>query len=145
MRPRTTSIVFPVLVTTVGVGWLLTVLTVDPRIYWIPVLGMAAIGILTLVMGGLDKVTVCVGPFLLICTGFAIARQTGQISVEVMLPCLVIVAGVLMFVAHFLPVPYPAWLAPSSQPAEHPKKLRLGETPAPGAHTAGPAEGGGTR
>src|SRR6186997_1816974 len=106
MQQRTMSIVFPVLFITLGVGWLLTVVAVDPRIHWIPVLGMAVIGILTLILGGLDKVTLCIGPFLIICTSFALARQTGHISVEVMLPCLVTIAGVLMLIAHFLPVPY---------------------------------------
>jgi hypothetical protein len=142
MQHRTTSVVFPVLVTTLGVGWLLTVLAVDPRIYWVPLLGMPVVGVLTLALGGLDKVTVCVGPFLFVCTGFALARQTGHVSVEVMLPCLVIAAGVLMFVAHWLPVPYPAWLAPRPKSPEHPKKLRLGDAPDPGAITAGQREGG---
>ncbi|HYH68992.1 MAG TPA: hypothetical protein VD866_30135 [Urbifossiella sp.] len=123
---RTTSVVFPVLLTTVGVAWLLTVEQADPRIHWVPVLGMAVVGVLTLVMGGLDKVTVAVGPFLLACTGFAVARQTGHITVERMLPCLVIVAGALMFAAHLLPVPYPRWLQPAPPPPpERPKRLTL--------------------
>ena len=37
-----------------------------------------------------------------------------------------IVAGVLLFVAHFLPVPYPKWLQPPPPPPpERPKRLTL--------------------
>src|SRR5262245_3174984 len=107
MSKRASSIVVPVLVLTLGVGWLLTVVNADPRIPWVPVLGMAVVGLLTLFVGGLDKATAVAGPFLLICTGFALARQTGHIRLEVMVPCLVIALGMLMLASHWLPLRHP--------------------------------------
>ncbi len=117
MSERTKSVVFPVLLITLGVGWLLTALNADPRIYWVPVLGMPVLGLLLLIFQGFDKVTVVIAPFFFACTGFAFARQTGHISVETMLPCLLISLGSLMLAAHWFPVPYPAWLQ-EPKPAE---------------------------
>jgi hypothetical protein len=94
---------------TMGVGWLLTSRGVMPGVDWIWVLGLGVVGILVLALGGIDKVTVVVGPFLIICTVFSILRQTGQMSEATEVPCLVIVAGVLALAARFLPVPAPRW------------------------------------
>jgi len=104
------SIAAPILIITVGVGWLLTTHKVLPGIDWIWVLGMAVIGILIMVLGGIDKFTAVVGPFLIIATGFSLLRQTGRISENTEVPCLVIVSGVLVLIARFLPVPAPKWL-----------------------------------
>jgi hypothetical protein len=86
---------------------------------------MAAVGVLTLAVGGIDKVTVVVGPFLLICTVFSLLRQTGYIEIDTSIPVLVIIAGLLMLLSHFLPIPYPEWLQkpPPSEPP--PRKLTL--------------------
>ena len=128
MQRRATSIVIPLLLMTVGLGWLLMVMEADPRIHWIPVLGMAVVGLLTLALGGIDKVTICVGPFLLISTGIAVARQTGYLHIDFVLPCMVLLAGALMLIAHFAPVPYPKWLQAPHQATgsqQKPKRLRL--------------------
>lgn len=137
MPRRKTSVLYPSLVTTVGVGWLLTVLNVNPQIFWIPVLGMAVGGVLTLVVGGLDKGTVVLGPLLIACAGFAYARQSGHIAVEVMLPCIVTAAGLLMFVAYFLPLPYPDWLTSPAEPQQQPKRLTLDDLPPDDPRRAG--------
>ncbi len=130
MPQRKTSILYPSLVTTIGVGWLLTVLEVDSQIFWIPVLCMAVGGILVLLVGGIDKGTIVVGPLLMALSGFAYARQCGALTVELMLPLIVIVAGVLMFIAYFLPVPFPDWLnSTPNQTSERPKRLRIEDLP----------------
>ncbi len=95
---------------TVGTGWLLTTWGVIPGVNWIWVLGLAAVGFLVLFIGGLDKVTVVVGPFLMISTVFALLRQTGRLSGDTEVPCLLIVAGILALVSYFLPLPAPEWL-----------------------------------
>lgn len=136
MPQRKTSILYPTLVTTIGIGWLLTVLEVNSQIFWIPVLCMAVGGVLVLAVGGIDKGTVVAGPLLMALAGFAYARQSGLITVEVMLPSIVTVAGVLMFVAYFLPIPFPEWLTPPPEAQPRPKRLRLEDLPK-GEHPPG--------
>jgi hypothetical protein len=110
MTGSTKTIVAPILVITVGVGWLLTVHNIVAGVNWIWVLGLAVAGVLILVVGGLNKVTVVVGPFLIIATFFSILRQTQQISIDTETPSLVIVFGVLMLAARLLPLPMPPWI-----------------------------------
>lgn len=104
------SLILPVLLITVGTGWLLTTAEVLPGVDWVWVLGLAILGFLVLLIGGIDKVTVVVGPFLMISTIFSLLRQTGRLSADIEVPCLLIVAGLLAVFAHFLPVPRPEWL-----------------------------------
>ncbi len=104
------TIVAPLLMITVGTGWLLTTHQVLPGIDWVWVLGMAVVGILIMALGGIDKFTIVVGPFLLIATTFSLLRQTGRMTDKTEIPCLVIIAGFLVLLARFLPVPAPRWL-----------------------------------
>ena len=110
MKQSKASVVIPVLMITVGIGWLLTIHHVIPGIDWIWVLGLAVVGFLILMMGGINKVTVVAGPFLLIGTVFSLLRQTSRISVDTEVSSLVIVAGVLVLLARCLPIPMPDWL-----------------------------------
>jgi hypothetical protein len=110
MIDRKSSVAAPLLIITVGTGWLLTTHNVIPGVNWIWVLGLAVVGVLILVVGGLDKVTAVVGPFLIIATVFSLLRQTERIGIDTEVPSLVIVAGVLMLAARFLPLPAPKWL-----------------------------------
>ena len=55
--------VIPILVIVVGVGWLLNVQGVIPRVDWIWTCALGAVGVLTLAVGGLDRLTAVVGPF----------------------------------------------------------------------------------
>ena len=104
------SLVIPILLITLGVGWLLTTLGVVPQIDWVWTLGIAFVGILTFALGGIDKVTVAVGPFFLIASILSILRQTGRLQTAIEVPVLVIVAGVLLLVAHAKNIPAPRWL-----------------------------------
>ncbi len=117
MTKRKSAVVVPAIMVAVGIGWLLTNHDVIPGVNWIWVLGLAVAGILTLAMGGLDKVTVVVGPFLIACTFLSILRQTGRISADTEVPTLLIVAGVLMLAAHLLPLPAPTWLGEEHGPS----------------------------
>ena len=58
----------------------------------------------------IDKVTIVVGPFLIISTVFSLLRQTGRLSENTEVPCLMIVVGLLALIARFLPLPVPRWL-----------------------------------
>ena len=50
------TLLLPVLLISIGTGWLLTALGFAPAIDWVWTLGLAAVGILTFVIGGVDKV-----------------------------------------------------------------------------------------
>jgi hypothetical protein len=104
------SLVAPLLIITLGLGWLLTVNNLMPGVNWIWVLGLAVTGFLFLAVGGVDKVTFVVGPFLISSTFFSLLRQTGRISVDTEVPTLVIVFGTLMLMAKLLPIPVPKWI-----------------------------------
>ena len=104
------TIIVPVLIITVGVGWLLTVLQVLPGVNWVWVLALGIVGVLVLVLGGMNKVTVVAGPFLILATFFSLLRQTGRLSLDVEVPLLVISVGILMLISRLAPLPPPKWM-----------------------------------
>ncbi len=112
MSDRSKSLAIPILIITVGVGWLLTVQGIAPQINWIWTLGMASIGVLCFVLLGFDKVSVVVGPVFLISSLMSVLRQTGYLTIDSEVPILVILIGVLLLVARMPQVPPPKWLSP---------------------------------
>jgi hypothetical protein len=128
-------LVIPVLIIALGVGWLFTAQGFAPDINWIWILGLGAIGILTFVLSkGIDKVSVVVGPFFLLASLLSILRQTGNISLEIEVPVLVISVGVLMLAAQLPAIPKPDWYLGSPAAGEEPRattKLRLGDAGSP--------------
>lgn len=110
------SLLLPIALITVGVGWLLSTLGVIPSVNWVWTLGLAAIGFVTFVLSGIDKVTVVTGPFFILAACLSVLRQTGHLAVDVEVPILVIAAGILMLVARSAAIPVPAWVV--SQPSE---------------------------
>ncbi len=115
MKPDKKTLLFPVLLITVGIGWLLSTLGVVPRIDWIWTLGLAAVGLLAFLIGGFDKITVVVGPFFILASFLSILRQTGRLKMDIEVPILVIIAGVLLLVARLPAIPLPAWLIPEAK------------------------------
>lgn len=111
------TLIVPILLITLGVGWLLTTLNVIPQIDWVWTLLVGLVGVLTFALGGIDKVTVVVGPFFILASILSVLRQTGQLTIDVEIPILVIVAGVLMLVARLNAIPPPSWLV---HPPEEP-------------------------
>lgn len=107
------ALVVPILLITLGVGWLLTTLGIVPQVDWVWTLGVALVGMLAFALGGFDKVTYVVGTFFLLASFLSILRQTGRLQVDVEVPILVITAGVLMLVAQFGAIPAPKWLLES--------------------------------
>ena len=137
-------LVIPVLIIALGVGWLLTAQGFAPGVNWIWILGLGVVGILTFVLSkGLDKVSVVLGPFFLLASLLSILRQTGNVSLDIEVPVLVISVGVLLLVAQLPAIPKPDWYLGSPAPAEEPratKKLRLED--ATGTPPGRTAEGG---
>lgn len=106
-------LLLPAMLIIVGSGQLLTTLGVAPGIDWVWTLGLAAIGVLAVTWGGLDKVSVVVGPFFIAASLLSILRQTGRLPVDVEVPILVILAGVLLLLARLPMVPPPDWIQPT--------------------------------
>ena len=116
MSPATSSkspLILAILIITVGIGRLLTALAIGPGINWVWSLGLAIIGLLAFVVGGrLDKWNVIIGPFFLIASFLSILRQSGTLNIEIEVPILLIVFGVLLFVAQLSSIPLPRWYTP---------------------------------
>ena len=110
MPPEKKTLIVPCLLVTVGVGWLLTTLKVAPGIDWVWTLGLAAVGLLTFAIGGIDKVTVTLGPFFIVASTLSILRQTDRMRADVEVPILVILSGALLLVARMPAIPNPEWL-----------------------------------
>ena len=112
------TLILPILLITVGTGWLLAILGVAPSIDWVWTLSLAVVGLLSFAVGGFDKVTVVIGPFFIIASGLAVLRQTHRLHVDVEVPILVIVAGVLLLFARTRAIPAPKWLLPDPKQSE---------------------------
>lgn len=110
MKSDKKTLLLPVLLIAVGVGWLLTSLGFAPGIDWIWTLGLAAVGILTLAIGGIDKFTVVVGPFFILASFLSLLRQTERLPLNVEVPILVIAAGVLLLIARGRAIAPAKWL-----------------------------------
>jgi hypothetical protein len=118
----------PILVTTVGVGWLLTVQNVIPGVQWAWVLLLAVLGGLIVLASGVDKMSFVVGPALMAGSALSLLRQTGRITIDMEVPLLTVVVGALWTLAHLLPLPTPSWIIqrPSESIALHSNDLNRG-------------------
>lgn len=106
--------VVPILVIMLGVTWLLNVLKVIPGVDWIWTVGLAAVGILALVVGGINTLTVVIGPFFMVASVCSILRQTGRLEIDREVPILTIVLGCLLLLVQVINVPVPEILKPQA-------------------------------
>lgn len=111
------SLIAGVLMITLGLGQLLSAMGVAPEINWVWTMLLAASGVLVFVLGGCNKVTVVLGPIFLCGSILSILRETGKISIDVELPLLVILIGILILIAHHPSIPIPTWLLPARGPS----------------------------
>lgn len=100
----------PIIVITIGIGWLLTTLDIVPGVNWVWTLSLAGLGLATLANFGFDKVSIVIGPFFLITSILSVLRQTGRLHIDIEMPILVITLGLLMLIARLQIVPAPRWL-----------------------------------
>ena len=110
MQADKKTLLLPILLITVGSGWLLTTLGVTPDINWVWTLSLAVVGLIPFMVGGLDKVSVVIGPFFILASCLSMLRQTGRLRFDVEVPILVISAGVLLLVARMPVIPLPKWI-----------------------------------
>jgi hypothetical protein len=104
------ALILPILLITIGVGWLLSTLGIAPKIDWVWTLGLLVVGVLTFAFYGFDKVTLVVGGFFILASILSILRQTDRLSIDVEVPILVIASGLLLLAARHPRVPLPKWL-----------------------------------
>lgn len=112
------TLAVPLLITTVGTGWLLTNLGIGPDIDWVWTLGLGMAGVVTFLLAGVNKFSSIVGPFLLLASSLSVFRQSGSLPLNVEAPALVISFGVLMLIARAPSIPSPAWILPADGEAE---------------------------
>jgi hypothetical protein len=58
---------------------------------------------------------VVVGPFFIITACLSVLRQAGRLSLDVEIPILVILAGVLLLIARWPAIPIPDWIEPDTK------------------------------
>ena len=119
---KTKELIVPLLIIALGVTWLLNVLEIMPGVDWIWTVGLAAVGVITLLLGGVNKLTVVVGPFLMIASVCSLLRQIGSLPIDREVPILTIILGVLMLLVQFLDLPMPQALTPSNEENRRPFK-----------------------
>jgi hypothetical protein len=112
MHAPESLVVLAGLITLVGVGWLLSSAGLLPEINWVWVGLLALAGVLTIALGGVDRFTLTVGPFLLAAALASALRQSGTLTARIEMPALVVVFGVLMLANLLLPIPNPQWTTP---------------------------------
>lgn len=110
MKPDKKTLLLPILLITIGIGWLLSTLGIAPKIDWIWTLGLAATGVLAFAIGGFDKATIVIGPFFLAASLLSVLRQTERITLDLEFPILVIFVGILLLIARMPFIPSPKWM-----------------------------------
>jgi hypothetical protein len=102
------SIVASLLVIALGAAWLLNAQGVLPGVNWVWTGGLGFVGLMVLVLGGVNKLTIVVGPWLMLASIMSVLRQTGRLNVNHEVPVLVITLGVLMLLSNLAPIPGPS-------------------------------------
>jgi hypothetical protein len=99
-----------ILIIAIGVAWLLNVIGVVAGVNWVWTGSLGVMGALILGFGGVNQLTILVGPFLIVASILSILRQTGQMSIDVEVPVLVVCFGVLMLLSYILRLPLPEYM-----------------------------------
>ncbi len=95
----------PVTLIAVGLGWLLWELRLFPDVDWIISLGFIAAGIAVMVIDGINKNSVVIGPFL-IAIGIAwLVHDRYGTHWRFIIPVMLVLLGALMLVARSEKVP----------------------------------------
>ena len=86
----------PFIIIAVGLGWLLERLGIVSSWELLWTVGLAAAGIYLIAVSGFNRDTFLPAVFLLVCSFFSLLRSFGYLRVDVEIPLLVIIFGVLM-------------------------------------------------
>lgn len=112
MTPSRQPLILAISLIALGAGWLFNNLQVTPDVNWICTLGLGIVGVSLVVTGGINKVTVILGPFLVIAAVLSYLRQSGKLDAAFELPGLTVLLGVLILVAHLRFISPPPWFGP---------------------------------
>lgn len=115
MSKNSQTLLLPLLLIALGSGWLLTAMGFALGIDWIWTIGLAMLGATILLLGGVDKMTIVLGPLFFSAAGLSLLRQTGGLSFEIEVPILIILSGVLMLLARAPQIPSPIWFFESGK------------------------------
>lgn len=98
------KVAVPLLIMATGVGWLLSSNDVMQGVDWAWVLFLGVGGIVCL-CGGLTKISIVIGPLLLLSSVLVVMMQTKRIDVETILPVMVITLGALLLISRISKLP----------------------------------------
>lgn len=99
------GIIMGIVVVGLGTAWLLDALNALPNIDWLLTISLFLVGALVLMFGGINRLSLIVGPFFLVAGLTSLARQMGILHRELEMPVLVISLGALLLIMNLLPVP----------------------------------------
>lgn len=109
MTPSRQPLILAISLIVLGAGWLLNNLRITPDVNWVWTLGLGIAGIAFVVTGGINKVTIILGPFLVVASVLSYLRQSERLDAAYEMPGLTALLGVLLLVAHIRTVPSPPW------------------------------------
>lgn len=113
MTPSRQPLILAISLVVLGIGWLLNNLQVTPDVNWIWTIGLGIAGMTFVITGGINKVTIILGPFLVTASVLSYLRQSGKLDAAYEMPCLTALLGILLLVAHARVVPPPPWFGPA--------------------------------
>ena len=100
--------VIPIVIVILGTAWLLDTLGVVPGFRWVRTVGLATAGVLTIVLGGVNKLTLVMGPFLITASLCSALKQLGRLDPSMEWPILLIIMGCLLILVQVLKITTPA-------------------------------------
>lgn len=127
---------FPVIITALGLAWLLKIVFVEASIDWVWVILLIVVGGLLLIKRPLERVRLAIGLWMLIAAVSSILRQSGLMAADIEVPILIIAFGLLAALAQALP-------GPEQAAKEGAAKKKEDETPENGDPEPQPAEDSG--
>lgn len=95
----------PILIIVIGMGLLFESKKIMPQVDWIWILGLLTVGTLILLINGITRLTIVVGPFLIICSVLSFLRQNAYMESGTEVPILIISVGILSLLSIMCDLP----------------------------------------
>jgi hypothetical protein len=89
----------PVALIVIGAGWLMHRLEIFPSVNWIVILALVTAGVAVLLLEGINKSTIVIGPMLIAGGVTTFFQQQYDLARSVQFPLLLILCGLLMLLA----------------------------------------------